>query len=76
VRKRHFLSTLYIKKWSFYQDMLGTNMGKAQVKKECRFVAASPQARTAASASRTNATSASAQDSLVLDRLAAAPAPA
>jgi hypothetical protein len=30
VRKRHFLSHLYIKKMMFYQDRLGTNIGKTQ----------------------------------------------
>jgi hypothetical protein len=33
VRKRHFSSTFYTNMPSFYQDRLGTNMGKAALKK-------------------------------------------
>eukprot|EP01046_Picozoa_sp_COSAG06_P010865 COSAG06_NODE_606_length_13867_cov_16.158701_3_plen_103_part_00 len=37
MRKRHFLSTVHFKNDHFYQDRLGTNIGKAALKKVPRF---------------------------------------
>jgi hypothetical protein len=37
VKKRRFCDAIFIQNALFYQDRLGTNIGKA-LKKECRFL--------------------------------------